>query len=412
MKSRLFKLNILLIMSAIVAGVFIFCGFMGKVPKGVTVDGVSIGGKPREEAVALIRSDIEKRLSEKTLTVCGLQKIYTFAFPEIGYRDNAREVVKKAKRGKSYSTTVTYYLKGLDEIAAEICRNESFGRVAPYAEFQTYGEPFVYHAGSDGAVADLIKLKSDIRACLNSNFETVKLSVRKIPRGGSLSELKLKTRLLSSFTTYFDSTNCDRAHNIALAASSINGTVLGAGEEFSFNNIVGIRTKERGYRAAKIIERGEFVEGIGGGVCQVSTTLFNAAILSGLDISEYHAHSLQVGYVPPSFDAMVSGSAFDLKFVNNNACPVYIRAETGEGFVRFKIYGKSDGCVYSYSSTVTEEVEAPEELTEDPAAVREGKNGLKSEGYLTVVKSGVATTRLFRKDSYAPIKRVVCENNL
>lgn len=406
MKKRVFKFLIALIASAVTAGALVFCGFAVKVPKGVTVDGVPVGGKTREEAVKLIRANIEDELRLKKLEIYGAEKTYTFCFPEIGYRENARDLVKRAKKNKSYKTSVTYYLNGLEDIAAAICRNESVEKVEPSARFCAEGEPFVYDSGHDGKFIDGLRLAADIKQSLNNGFSSVNVVSRTVYRRINVSDLKRETRLLSSFVTYYDASNYDRAHNIALAAAAINGTVIDAGEEFSFNETVGVRSRERGYRSAKIIERGEFVEGVGGGVCQVSTTLFNAALLSGLEISEYHPHSLQVGYVPPSRDAMVSGSAFDLKFKNVSQKPVYIRAKTGSGYVKFNVYGLSDGGVYSFSSRVTGEVPADEEITEDAAKVREGKNGIISEGYLTVIKSGVKKTRLFRKDRYAPVKRV------
>lgn len=96
-------------------------------------------------------------------------------------------------------------------------------------------------------------------------------------------------------------------HNIALAAEKINGCILADGEEFSFNGRVGARTESNGFLSAPIILEGDFVEGVGGGVCQASTTVYNAALLAGMEITEQHPHSLRVGYVEPSFDAMVSG---------------------------------------------------------------------------------------------------------
>ena len=180
-----------------------------------------------------------------------------------------------------------------------------------------------------------------------------------------------------------------------------------SGKTLSFNNIVGARVKERGFLPAKIIEKGEFVEGVGGGVCQVSTTLYNAALLSGLEIEEYHPHSLAVSYVPPSRDAMVSGTYFDLKISNPYPTPVYIRASVTGGSVAFSIYGYDDGTAYSLSSEVTGAIPAPEESCASPEEARAGKDGLTSESYLTVTRGSYVKTVLLRKDKYAPVKRVV-----
>ncbi len=217
---------------------------------------------------------------------------------------------------------------------------------------------------------------------------------------------KFTVRLLSSFTTYFDGKNEARSHNIRLASSLINKSVLKNGAVFSFNRTVGQRTAERGFRRAKIIENGEFVEGVGGGVCQVSTTLYNVAILSGCKVREYHPHSLAVSYVPPSRDAMVSGTFFDLKFENTTGSTLYITSTAGENYINFKIYGRDFGVRYAFRSCVTGTITAPEEFTDDIALVRGGRDGTISEGYLTVTKNGKSREILLRRDKYAPQKKI------
>ena len=217
---------------------------------------------------------------------------------------------------------------------------------------------------------------------------------------------KFTVSLLSSFTTYFDGGNAPRSHNIRLASSLINKTVLQNGEIFSFNQTVGKRTAERGFQTAKIIENGEFVEGVGGGVCQVSTTLYNAVILSGCKIREYHPHSLAVNYVAPSRDAMVSGTFFDLQFENTTGSTIYLTSVTGENFITFKIYGRDSGKRYAFRSCVTGSIEAPEEFTDDLSLVRVGRDGTVSEGYLTVTENGKSHEILVRRDKYAPQKKI------
>ncbi len=397
-------------MLALSAGIIFFgCAFLGKLPKGVTINGIDVGGKTQAEALSLVRGDVVNCLKEKSLTVHGKQKDYVFTYPEISYKDNLQKLIKTVKKGTQYTAEVSYHLNGVSEITASICSDESLPVIEPYAIFNTEGEPFNYFEGSDGTRADRVKLLYDIRASLEGDFCDVYVSVKTVPRTVSQEAVKYNTRLLSTFTTRFDGANTARAHNIFLAAKSINGTVLQNGESFSFNGTVGARTADRGFKTAKIIENGEFVEGIGGGVCQVSTTLFNAAMLAGCDITEFHQHSLAVSYVPPSFDAMVSGSYFDLKFENRTGYTLYIRAVTGANSITFNFYGRGDGAQYGYSSVVTGSISPAEETTKDPLLVKDGKCGIISEGYLTINRNGVSTTKLFRRDKYAPVKRVTLE---
>ena len=195
--------------------------------------------------------------------------------------------------------------------------------------------------------------------------------------------------LMGEYSTSYSSSGSSRKNNIELAAKALNGTKVNAGEKFSFNKTVGIRSAKRGYLPAPVIENGKYVDGVGGGVCQVSTTLYNAALLAGLKVTEYHPHTLAVSYVSPSRDAMVSGTYSDLKFVNTTDCPVYIRVLTGTYYVRCELYGLPDGAEYSLQSVVT------------------GGDGgvVESECYLTSTRGGAATTRLIRKDKYLPEKK-------
>jgi len=405
---KILKFNLAILMLAVSAGIiFLSCGFTLSVPKGVEVNGVSVGGMARDKAAALIRQDIEDGLKEKTLKVRAGEKVYTFTYPEIYYKDDVFTLLKNAKKNDKLTAKVSYYLCGLNSIAPNICRNESVSVTEPYAEFSSLSTPFTYFEGSDGKVADEKKLVEDIKNSLNGGFEPVTLRFNTVKRQKSLAEVKKSTRLLSSFTTSFDSSNINRTSNIRLAAGKINGTVLESGKTLSFNDIVGARVKKRGFLPAKIIENGEFTEGVGGGVCQVSTTLYNAALLSGLEIKEYHPHSLAVGYVPPSRDAMVSGTYCDLKITNQYSTPVYIRAKTSGGSVTFSIYGYDDGTEYSVSSEVTGSIPAPEESCDSPEKAKTGKDGLTSESYLTIKRGGYEKTVLLRKDKYSPVKRVI-----
>ncbi|MDR0383723.1 MAG: VanW family protein [Christensenellaceae bacterium] len=147
-------------------------------------------------------------------------------------------------------------------------------------------------------------------------------------------------------TTFYD--NPQRKHNISLSISKFNNLIINAGDEVSFNNVVGKRTKENGFLDAKIILDGEYVDGIGGGVCQTSTTIFNAVILAGLEITESHNHSLPSHYVPLGKDAMVSSGA-DLRFVNNTGKQIIFKTGVNDNIVWVKIYGRSKGENINYA---------------------------------------------------------------
>ncbi len=215
---------------------------------------------------------------------------------------------------------------------------------------------------------------------------------------------------LCSYTTYFNQEEKGRAQNIAIAASLIDGVTLQPYGEFSFNATVGKRTAEAGYQNAKIIVDGEYVSGVGGGVCQVSTTLYNAALKSGLQVTEYHPHSLRVSYVPPSRDAMVSSQS-DLKLFNPTAHPVYLSATVFNGGLRVSFYGKNDGCRYEISSSVLGEIPPPPPIVkegQEEGVLRAPKSGLKSEAYLEKYRGNALLTKTrLRTDEYRPTQGIL-----
>lgn len=149
-------------------------------------------------------------------------------------------------------------------------------------------------------------------------------------------------RRISSFSTYYNARNLNRSHNIALASKAINYYIVLPGETFSFNGVVGQRTTDKGYKRAPVIVRGELSEGIGGGICQVSSTLFNAADRAGLTILKRYSHSKQVGYVPPGRDATVSWFGPDFSFRNDYDHPIMIKSYGSNGVNTISIYSSRD----------------------------------------------------------------------
>lgn len=142
---------------------------------------------------------------------------------------------------------------------------------------------------------------------------------------------QVRKKMIGQYTTYFNPRNKNRSHNIDLASRAINNTVVLPGEIFSFNKVVGKRTRAKGYLQAPIIVRGELSEGIGGGICQVSSTLFNAVDNAGLHIVQRYSHSRDVAYVRPGRDATVSWYGPDFVFQNKYAYPILIRAKAFGG---------------------------------------------------------------------------------
>ncbi|MEN2465187.1 VanW family protein [Ornithinibacillus sp. JPR2-1] len=174
------------------------------------------------------------------------------------------------------------------------------------------------------------------------SFE-MKVPKRKIyPKVDSELLSDIRSKEIGNYITYYRTGNKERSHNIYLAAEAINNTVVFPGEEFSFNKVVGKRTVEKGYKRAPVIVKGELSEDIGGGICQVSSTLFNAVNLEGIRFVERYSHSRKVPYVLPGKDATVSWWGPDFIFKNEYSHPILIRAKAIDGKMVIRIFSSEE----------------------------------------------------------------------
>lgn len=171
----------------------------------------------------------------------------------------------------------------------------------------------------------------------------------------------IKEKAIGHYVTYYNSNNKNRSHNISLAAKAISNNVVFPGETFSFNRTVGPRTSQKGYMRAPVIVRGELSEDIGGGICQVSSTLYNAIDSAGLQIVERYSHSRHVPYVMPGRDATVSWDGPDFVFKNQYNQPILIRAFAGSGRVFVSVYS-SELIEYKHRVVPSVSKKLPEEI--------------------------------------------------
>ena len=231
-----------------------------------------------------------------------------------------------------------------------------------------------------------------------------------------LSEIAFKD-VLATFSTRYDASNAPRTTNLKLAAGKINGTVLGAGEEFSYNRIVGERTIAAGYKEAKIYASGEVVDGLGGGICQISSTLYNAAVLANLDITQRRNHQFVTSYLPAGRDATVVYGSQDFKFKNSRKYPVKIEMTVANGMAKATIYGIKENPDYEVSiqtSTVstipfTTTYQDDDTLPAGTEKVKQkGANGIVTQTYKIVKQNGnVISKTLLSKDVYNAMQKII-----
>ncbi len=223
--------------------------------------------------------------------------------------------------------------------------------------------------------------------------------------------------LLASYSTSFATSNYNRSTNIALATNSVNGYVLMPGETFSYNSTVGQRTAARGYKEAGVYVNGEVTTGIGGGICQVSSTIYNAVLLSNLEVTERLNHTFIPSYVPAGQDATVSWGYPDFKFKNNRNYPIKIVASSANRTISINIYGlkTDDDYTVKISSSRVATIPFNTQYKDDPTLpsgttkiIQSGSNGCKTQTYKILYKDGVEISRtLINSDTYQPHNQVI-----
>lgn len=381
------------------------CGFTGRrVRSGVEANGVAVGGMSVYEAAQKVRERLAEELPP--LTIVAPEERIVLSYPELSFTDDCESVLKHAKRGESVTVNASRQWADAENTVQALC--EKYARRAVDAEVSFSPSGFTYRKERAGVVCDYSETLARVLEALEGNKSEVALVTRvDIPE---LTEeiLRERTKQLSSFTTTFDEGNANRVHNIRLAAQKLAGAVLQPRSEFSFNERVGKRTTENGFKESVVIFDGEFVKGVGGGVCQLSTTLFNAALRAGLTVTESRNHSLSVSYVPPSLDAMVSEYS-DLKLYNPYDTPVYLNARVAGGSVSVECFGLPDGFKYGTESVVLYRLAPPPDAVvegEEDKILRAAKEGIASECYRLVYdrQGRLLSRELLRRDNYAIVR--------
>lgn len=358
---------------------------------GVKLIGVDVSGMTPEEATGLVKNAAEKKLKTVAVTISSGENSWTLDSDAMGMGYDIAEALADGLnfgRGEDDNTVV---ITGAGEgefdakytwdrgkiISALAAMGQSINTeaTAAYAEPVTdwsQEERFIYHAGEEGvtlneeATADAIE-----KALEQGEFVcTVEATVNAVLPGGNIDDLKAATSFIASYTTKFsarrdDEVKQNRKFNIQKAADIINGNTIQPGEEWSFNTVVGPRTYELGWKGANGISGGkEYTIQAGGGICQVSTTLYNALLCANMEIVDRRAHTIPSDYVPVGLDATVDTRGIDFVWKNNTDMPAYIfaKVEKVEGSssrntITVYVYGKPlpEGVTYKSRNEIIEE---------------------------------------------------------
>lgn len=278
-------------------------------------------------------------------------------------------------------------------------------------------EPFQIVAEENGV--DFGVSIEEAQNIVNGEGEEFKIPLKITPAAKTVKDLGQEAfpDILGDASTKYDSTNRDRTTNLQIAVNKINGTVLMPGETFSYNNVVGPRTVANGFKNAKIYSNGEVVDGLGGGICQISSTLYNAVLKANLEIVERRNHSFTTSYLPAGKDATVVYGSQDFKFKNNRQYPVKIQANCRAGIVNIGIAGLKEEVEYTINikPVVTKTIPYKTEYINDSTLeegkeviVQKGANGCKVTTYKQVLLNGEQISyEPITYDTYNAMKKIV-----
>ena len=409
--------------------------------KGVSIDKLDVSGMTREEALAALES-YEKNLGGQSIKLGIGDNVIEAKLSDLGVTfDNedlvdeaigvghAGNIVKRYKDQKdlqhSGKTFPLSWQTNEDTVRTYVESNcTKYDKKAQNASLTRENGAFNFVAGTEGLelnVDSAVRTISDYleNSWTSDNTEVLNLETQVTEPEGSAEELENIKDLLGSFTTSFSTSGSNRCKNVSSGASHINGTVLYPGEEFSAYETVSPFTEANGYAMAGSYLNGEVVDSMGGGICQVSTTLYNAVLRAELNVTERSPHSMTVHYVDLSEDAAIAGTYKDFKFVNSTEYPIYIEGyTTSDKKITFNIYGKETrdkNRTISFESQMVSETPATTILQEDAgqgigykAVSSKGSSGYVAELYKIVKVNGVETDRIkVNKSTYKGTNRVV-----
>ena len=278
-------------------------------------------------------------------------------------------------------------------------------------------DPFEIHESEDGL--DFEISLDEAKALLETDQEQYEIKLKVLKPSVTTDQIGTEAfpDLLATCTTTYITSKVGRTTNLKLASSKINGYVLMPGETFSYNDVVGERTVEAGFQMAGVYSNGQEVEGLGGGICQISSTLYNIAVKSNLEIVERENHLFLTGYLPAGQDATVVYGSIDFKFKNTRDYPVKIVSTVEGGYVTMKMYGlKEENEPTITFETVYHQTLYPETVYQDtttlaPGQTRvqsSGRNGCKSTTYKVVRQNGVVVSRTeLSSDTYRAMDKIV-----
>lgn len=335
-----------------------------------------------------------------------------------GIKINSENLISKIKNNLEDITTNNVYIEipvenaWPNKIDIESIHNEIYKKVQDAYLTQ---DPVTIHPeveGIDFNIEEAKKILEEYNEKYEIPLEITKPNVTIEQLGSEAFPNKI-----SSFSTRYDGGNINRATNLEIACKKINNKIILPGETFSYNKTLGERTTSAGYKMATVYENGAVVDGVGGGICQISSTLYNAVLKANLEIVERKNHQFVTSYVPEGRDATVAYGITDFKFKNNRKYAIKIKASASNGVANIEIYGINEEVEYQISfdtktiSTIPYTVKYIDDSTIDEGTEivkQKGANGSITETYLIKSLNGeMVSYTLLSNDTYSAMQRII-----
>lgn len=335
-------------------------------PEGFVIGSVNVGGMCYDDAFKAVENGAKASIKDFTLNIKADDKEFEFKRTDFEWELQIEEEFKLAMEYANsddfkpstetgvannvvYSTDVSFSVveSSVDAVVDKVAKDVNVKAVD--ATFAVDGDDVKISKEKSGKELDKADLKDKIMAEVGplatggkKGPVTIEAKVDTVKPKYNFESLDGEIKLISTYTTYSENT-LDGDHNMALALASCNGSVINPGEVWSFNACTGDSNLESlGYRPATVIMNGKFEQGIGGGICQASSTIYNAAIMANMDVEERYCHAYQSSYVPAGRDATIDYPNLDLKLSNPTDYPMYMQCYMEDAYLTVNIFGWDD----------------------------------------------------------------------
>ncbi len=429
------RLAVLALFLALFGADYYYC--QRRIYHGVMISGIPLGGLTAEQAARRLEQWLKKEeMPARPLLFQYCGQSWSFDWAELGvkpdisgsvaaayhtarqglhvldYPSRFRLIINRVNLPLAFQVDEGLFYEAMNGLRSELYREPEDARF----ELSDNNTTVVIVPEKAGRIVDLSRTLEGLIAALASFPEigTTEIAVEEVePKITEPVLAKLGIRsLVASASTPVSSAIPNRVHNIRLAAAALDNIIIMSGEEFSFNRVVGSTDAEKGYKKAPVIMNKKLVEGIGGGVCQVSSTLYNTVLLAELSVLERANHSLTVGYLPPGLDATVSYGWRDLRFLNDRPYAVWLRTFFDGARLTVNMYGdpaqSREVRLVVTNQLIIRQGRNFTDTTELPAGeiklVKEGQPGYRVTVWRVFYQDGVETGReMISSDTYHPV---------